>query len=55
MADKDTNTDMDMEKDQTTRPSLRKDHQPAERYSTARQPSYDRRTTPDVASGDPTE
>ncbi|SMO34507.1 hypothetical protein [Paracoccus laeviglucosivorans] len=45
----------DMEKDQTTRPSQRKDDAPVERPTTARQPIYDRKTTPDSASGDPTE
>lgn len=47
--------DMDLDKDQTTRPSLRKDKHPVEHPGTARQPRYDRKTTPDAASGDPTE
>lgn len=53
MSDKDK--DMDLDKDQTTRPSLRDGDQPVEHPGTARQPSYDRKTTPDAASGDPTE
>lgn len=53
MAEKDK--DMDLEKDQTTRPSLRKDDGPMEHPPSARQPQYDRRTTPDRASDDPTE
>lgn len=53
MPDKDT--DPNMEKDQTTRPSLRKGHQPIQHPDSARQPRYDRNTTPDVASDDPTE
>jgi len=42
-------------RDQTTRPSERKGGLPPEHPTTARQPQYDNRKTPDVASGDPTE
>ncbi|WP_374301227.1 hypothetical protein [Paracoccus sp. (in: a-proteobacteria)] len=53
MPDKDPEADLD--KDQTTRPSLRKDNRPIQHPDSARQPRYDRNTTPDAASGDPTE
>lgn len=42
-------------RDQTTRPALRKGRAPIRPSGSARQPQYDRRTTPDAASGDPTE
>jgi len=41
--------------DQTTKPSERNGGRPPDHPTTARQPQYDNRTTPDVASGDPTE
>ncbi|MFC3628570.1 hypothetical protein ACFOM8_03840 [Paracoccus angustae] len=56
--DKDPDKNMDdknMDMDQTTRPSLRKGDGPVEPSGSARQPRYDRNTTPDAASGDPTE
>ncbi|WP_295042305.1 hypothetical protein [uncultured Paracoccus sp.] len=51
----DTDKDNDPDKDQTTRPSLRKGDRPVQPSGSARQPVYDRNTTPDAASGDPTE
>lgn len=52
----DPDKDMDPDKDQTTRPSLRKDgRQPIEPSGSARQPLHDRRTTPAPASDDPSE
>lgn len=45
----------DMDKDQTTRPSLRKGEGPIEHPGSARQPRYDHKTTPSPASDDPTE
>jgi len=45
----------DLDKDQTTRPSLRKEERPTEPSGTARQPRYDHKTTPSHASDDPTE
>lgn len=48
----------DGDKDQTTRPSQRKDHKPGDpipESGTARQPRYDGTDSPAPASGDPTE
>jgi hypothetical protein len=47
--------DQDREKDQTTRPSVRKPGEPIEHRGPARQPKYDRQTTPDHSSDDPSE
>jgi len=43
------------DRDQTTRPSERKGGLPDDHPTTAGQPQYDNRKTPDAASGDPTE
>lgn len=51
-------TGHDLDKDQTTRPSQRKDHRPddaVEHPATARQPLYDGTDSPAPASGDPTQ
>ena len=55
MSDKERSMSEDLEKDQTTRPSLRKGDRPIKPSGTARQPTFDRKTTPGPASDDPTE
>ncbi|MTE01065.1 hypothetical protein GIY56_12240 [Paracoccus sp. YIM 132242] len=52
---RDAEKDMDLDKDQTTRPSLRKGDGPIPPSGSARQPVHDPRTTPAPASDDPTE
>ncbi|WP_167624130.1 hypothetical protein [Paracoccus sp. AK26] len=55
MSDKEQGVADDLEKDQTTRPSLRKGHGPIKPSGTARQPRFDRKTGAGPASDDPTE
>ena len=55
MSDKDKSMEEDLEKDQTTRPSLKKGDQPIKPSGTARQPTFDRNTGRGSASDDPTE
>ncbi|GGF74591.1 hypothetical protein GCM10011402_29060 [Paracoccus acridae] len=55
MSDKDKSMEEDLEKDQTTRPSLTKGDQPIKPSGTARQPTFDRNTGRGSASDDPTE
>jgi hypothetical protein len=55
MSDKERSMEEDLEKDQTTRPSLRKGNQPIKPSGSARQPRFDRKPGPGPASDDPTE
>ena len=55
MSDKERSMKEDLEKDQTTRPSLRKGNQPIKPSGSARQPRFDRNPGPGPASDDPTE
>ena len=55
MSDKEQGVPDNLEKDQTTRPSLRKGDGPIKPSGTARQPRFDRKTGAGPASDDPTE
>ena len=55
MSDKEQGVPDDLEKDQTTRPSLKKGNQSIKPSGTARQPTFDRNTGRGSASDDPTE